>query len=199
MKEDYLWDKTGADPEIERLENALAVFRYRETAPPALPANIIPFERETPRRFFRLSLAFASFAAMLIVCSGVWFQSSNRKTEFANNSPGIIASPIEENLSKRFPTVEPAKLIAGKIESPKQSIERKAVKIRVVAPVNNHRNNLIARKVEVKESPVKLTKEETYAYNQLMLALSITGSKLKLVKDKIDGIEEKTAVSENER
>lgn len=52
MKEDYLWDKTGvADPEIERLENALAVFRYQEAEPPALPAKIVPFERKTPRGF----------------------------------------------------------------------------------------------------------------------------------------------------
>ena len=43
MNEDYLWDKTGEDPEIEKLENALQVFRYKETAPPALPAKALPF------------------------------------------------------------------------------------------------------------------------------------------------------------
>ncbi len=36
MKEDYLWDKTGENHEIERLENALKMFRYKETAPPSL-------------------------------------------------------------------------------------------------------------------------------------------------------------------
>ena len=40
-----------------------------------------------------------------------------------------------------------------------------------------------------KNEPVKLTNEEKFAYNQLMLALSITGSKLKLVQDTIDRIE----------
>ncbi len=27
MKDDYLWDKTGKDSEIEKLENALQIFR----------------------------------------------------------------------------------------------------------------------------------------------------------------------------
>ena len=43
MKEDYLWDKTGSDPEIEKLENALKAFRYQETAPPELPAKNYSF------------------------------------------------------------------------------------------------------------------------------------------------------------
>jgi hypothetical protein len=41
-----------------------------------------------------------------------------------------------------------------------------------------------------------LTAEEKYAYDQLMLALSITGSKLKIVKDKIAGTEDQNAVRE---
>ena len=45
-----------------------------------------------------------------------------------------------------------------------------------------------------------LTEEEKYAYGQLMLALSITGSKLKIVKDTINGVEEiENAAKENER
>ncbi len=66
MKEDYLWNKTGNDPEIEKLENALKAFRYQETAPPALPAKIIPFETKTSRGFFRLAFAFTAFATVLV-------------------------------------------------------------------------------------------------------------------------------------
>jgi hypothetical protein len=47
---------------------------------------------------------------------------------------------------------------------------------------------------------VALTDEERYAYNRLMLALSITGSKLKLVRDTIDQIETgKSANAPNDR
>ena len=60
-------------------------------------------------------------------------------------------------------------------------------------------DNLVAANIETKKPTVKLTKEEKYAYDQLMLALSVTSSKLKLVTDKIDGIEEQNAVLENGR
>jgi hypothetical protein len=38
-----------------------------------------------------------------------------------------------------------------------------------------------------KPEATAFTKEEIYAYNQLMLALSITSDKLNLVKEKIPG------------
>ena len=90
----------------------------------------------------------------------------------------------------------------GKIEQPKRLVEREFVNAEKFVSLKNHRDSSatqerkiekpdssVARRVEVKKSSDKLTKEETYAYNQLMLALSITGSKLKLVKDKIDRTE----------
>jgi hypothetical protein len=58
---------------------------------------------------------------------------------------------------------------------------------------------LIARKTEFVKPAVKLTEEEKYAYNQLMLALSITSSKLKLVEDKIYGAENPEKSLENAR
>ena len=80
MKEDYLWNKTGADAEIERLENALKAFRYQETAPPELPAKIIPFRNENRRADFSDSLSrSAAFACLIVVCLGVWFQFSSEK------------------------------------------------------------------------------------------------------------------------
>ena len=48
--------------------------------------------------------------------------------------------------------------------------------------------------------PVRLTNEEKYAYNQLLLALSITSSKLKLVQETIDRMEDRKEISkENNR
>ena len=199
MKEDYLWDKTGQDTEIERLENALRVFRYQETEPPALPAKIIPFERKFPRGFFRLSFAFAAFAALMIVCFGVWFQFSNNTievgkdfaqtkiTEIAKDSTETVAPQINNKVSEEFLVEKPKDLIVEKVEIPKQSVKRNIVKINKTVPTVYRPNDLIARNIKVKKPDVKLTKEEKYAYDQLMLALSITSSKLKLVSDKVDG------------
>jgi hypothetical protein len=47
---------------------------------------------------------------------------------------------------------------------------------------------------------VALTQEERYAYHQLMLALSISSSKLKVVQDAINGVESnETSTKQNDR
>ncbi len=191
MKEDYLWDKSGAvDAEIERLENALAVFRYVETDAPALPAKIVPFEPKKPRGFFRLAFAFGACAALVIISLGVWFQFSDKKVEVVKDAPETIAQPIADETS----ITEPNEPITAKTESAKQSVTRNAVKVKKSVPATPRQNNLTAQRVEVKKPTVSLTKEEKYAYDQLMLALSVTSSTFKKVKDKVDGVEEKNAV-----
>ncbi|HEX8566625.1 MAG TPA: hypothetical protein VF648_13345 [Pyrinomonadaceae bacterium] len=197
MKQDYLWDKTGADPEIESLENALAVFRYKEIAPPALPAKIIPFKKESPRRSFRFAYAIAACTAFLMIGLGVWFQISTNETATQES----IAQTIQPQIPEPPPNVEavenPAPIVknaktspnitiesAGRISAPKVVRKNKAIPA-VVRPTEKKDKN-----IEAKKSDVQLTKEEQYAYDQLMLALSITSSKLKLVKDKVEGFEE---------
>lgn len=192
MKENYLWNKTGEDPEIEHLENALRVFRWQENAPPALPAKIIPFEAKSPRRFFRLPFAFAGFAVLTVICLGVWFQfAGGGNTEVAKNAPETTAPQKTETLAKDIQAEKQVDLPVEKFETPKQLVERKQIKvIKTAAPIVRKNNPVVARNINTKKSSEELTKEETYAYNQLMLALSITGSKLKLVQDKVDGVEE---------
>ena len=217
MKQDYLWDKTGEDPEIEKLENALLAFRYQETELPALPAKIIPFEQQSTRkffRFFRLSFAFASFASLVTVSFGVWFLFSSGKTEIASNTTqteaaqtvGTVAN--ENQIKKRDEfaikdnlAVKDIDLSIGKGEVSKQSVERKTLKVKNITPGTARKNKeiTIAEKTEAKSSTVKLTKDEKYAYDQLMLALSITSSKLKLVKDKVEGVEEQSASLDKSR
>jgi len=200
MKEDYLWDKTGAvDPEIERLENALAVFRYQATDAPALPAKIIAFEKKTSRSFFRFALAFAACAAFVIVSLGFWFQFSDQKIEVAKDSTETIAPPIVEKVSDEAPVKNTDDSIVVKVETPKQSVERNVVKIKKSVPAIARQNNLTARNGENKKTAVKLTSEEKYAYDQLMLALSVTSSTFKKVKDKVEGVEEQSAVRQDER
>jgi hypothetical protein len=202
MKENYLWDKTGGDIEIERLENALKAFRYQEIAPPALPAKIIPFEKKSPFRFFRFSFASAAFAALMFVCLSVWLLYSPKKIEVAKDLPEAkkievakdsretIVSQIEKKDSDAILAEKPNDLIVGKVGKPKRAAKQNVAQVRKVVPTKIRQNNLIARNVEAKKPEVKLTKEEKYAYDQLMLALSITGSKLKLVSDKVSGGEE---------
>ncbi len=199
MKEDYLWDKTGEDPEIQRLENALQVFRYKETAPPALPAKIIPFERKISRRFFRLAFAFAACAAFVIVSLSVWLQISSEKIEVAKDSTETTAPQISKKVSDEIADEKPDDLIVKKVEVPKQSAEQKIIKVRKLVPASVRQNKPIAQNIQVEKPTDKLTKDEKYAYDQLMLALSITSSKLKLVEEKIYGVEETKNILENER
>ncbi len=211
MKEDYLWDKTGGDFDIEQLENTLQAFRYQETAPPGLPAKIIPFEAKPSRRLFKLTFAFALFAAIAVVCFSAWFYFPNVKTEIAKDSPKIISPPNVENTVKEIPLEKTTNLMIENTETPKNSIKKEVVKIKKFVPQVVRPNKPEAREAAIKNAedliankqaekpPVKLTKEETYAYNQLMLALSITSSKLKIVTDKLEGIEEQNAVRVNER
>lgn len=190
--EDYLWDKTGEDPEIEQLENALAVFRYKETAPPAMPAKVLPFraKSETPRSIFRFAYAAAACLAFAAVALGVWFQIADKKTEVAANPSETQAPPIEN----KIPVDAPVKVSDKSIEAaPKQTIKRKIVKIK--KPV--YQIKAARRNVETKTETAALTKEEKYAYDQLMLALSITGSKLRLVSDKIEGVGNENPVNKN--
>ena len=51
MNEKYLWDKTGEDFEIEKLENALKSLSYRETAAPRIPVKTAP-EKKSSFSFF---------------------------------------------------------------------------------------------------------------------------------------------------
>lgn len=203
MKEEYLWNKTGTDPEIEKLENALKAFRYQESEPPALPAKMVPFERKSPLRFFQFVFAFAGSAALVLVSLGVWIQFSVNKIENVDSLAQSIVPQINVEIPEEISDeklqnadfVKPADMPFTKINISKPA-KRKIVKASRLVPVNTAQNQTIARKTKIKKPSDDLTEEEKYAYNQLMLALSITGSKLKIVRDKANSIEEQTAILE---
>jgi len=91
--------------------------------------------------------------------------------------------------------VTPQQVIATDLFGPR-SVKPNIVKVRQLNAPVIHPNKAVMRNIKIKEPAETLTAEEKYAYDQLMLALSITGSTLRIVKDKIDGIEEKNAVLE---
>jgi hypothetical protein len=190
MKEDYLWDKTGEDAEIERLENALASFRYRETAPPALPAEAFAIEKESPRKFFRFGFAFAAFAAILAIFFTVWFQAATGKIPAARSIAGNAVPKNADKIENKEPEVAPVRAV----EKTPRSSQPTVIKTRYRSAFPVRPNKLTARNFKAAPPAETLTREEKYAYDQLMLALSITSSSLRIVKDKVDGIEEKTAV-----
>jgi hypothetical protein len=188
MNEDYLWDKTGEDSEIEGLENALQVFRYRETAMPEPSAKVLPFRREPSRKIFSYAMAAAACVAFAAFGLVVWLQISNNKTVVGEN---LAETTVPQNNTRsNAATVEkPNNLIDVKLPNTRPSFERKAVKIRQPVPAFVQRKETKGQVIRHIKPDVRLTKEEQYAYNQLMLALSITSSKLKMVKDKVEGLE----------
>ena len=184
MNDEYLWNKTGEDPEIKRLEETLAAFRYRETAPPALP---IAKAENTPRWRFNLGFAFAACASV-VIAAAVWFQISNT----INNSEydvTFVALPEVENATPNAPAApEPKTLPVQTGEPSKPPVRHSPAKIRPTTAATYRRPKFTT--TVPKESFAALTKEEKFAYEQLMLALSITGSKLKIVQNTIDGTED---------
>jgi hypothetical protein len=190
-EENYLWDKTGENREIERLENALQAFRYTESEPPALPAKITAFEAKKPFRFFRLSFALAACALFAFVSLGVWLKFSNDKTEIAKDSVKETAPQTRETISNASELKKPESFTVKTVATKKQTAAQNIVQTRKIIQTNSRPNKAITQTIAVAKPKIKLTKEEKYAYQQLMLALSITSSELKFVKDKAASVEEK--------
>jgi hypothetical protein len=188
MNDEYLWNKTGNDPEIESLEKALAVFRYREAAAPVTVAQSAVLA--TGQRRFRISFAFAfaSFAIVAIVAA-MWLRisSGSSKSESADEIVFVQQSADAPAADVTAPVIEP-------ISTPSLNPDRQG------RPTGNRRRNTTATSAAIRHRPktkdaapkdsiAQLTEEERFAYRQLMLALSITGSKLRIVQDAIDGTE----------
>lgn len=179
MKEDYLWDKTGTDPAIEKLENALSVFKFDESS------LQIPVSARAPvegRRFFKfLSFGFAgaACAGVAVIFWGLWAPVSNPNTvppepEQAFTQPDT--RPQEIDNGPDVPVIADVKAPAPTAAHYKKAVKKAVRPAAVTARVNKQ-----------KQAAEPFTKEEIYAYNQLMLALSITSDKLNLVKEKIPG------------
>lgn len=189
MKEDYLWNRTSSDPEIEALEKALAVFRFQANEPPAFPIKILTLQEGHSRKFFKLGFAFACVSSTIIALLLFLFQSAfYRSTDHS--------AKVEEQPSKSIgvPTVEFQKETANKFPAEKLFIRAAQPAKTTAKPIR-----IVARKPKNMTQSEKLTSEEKYAYSQLMLALSITSNELKIVKDKINGREERSAADDRQK
>ena len=193
MNDEYLWQKTGVDPEIEKLEQKLAVFRYRET-PLSVPVVETAIETARVPRW-RISLAFA-FAASVIaaVLITVVFLGMAGKNE---ESVVFVASPDMEVSAPAPATTDEKKAAPAPIE-------------RVVPQFAHNKRSTVIRTTPTRDRKPKtegprpstiasLTEEEKFAYRQLMLALSVSSSKLKIVEDSIKGTENIENTRTNQR
>ncbi len=184
MNNDYLWDGTGSDPEIEQLERSLGVFKHASSDSP-MPST----PKSNPRRkvtigsfqilHTRFVLASAiCLAFVLLIGLGVWLQL----TEVTPKD--VIADRIIRD--KRSTAPANAHRSAIPVSEPAR------IPVRQAPPVRFASVQQIGPRTEIRKKRIPseiLTKDELYAYNQLMTALSITRTNLRLVKDRVDGIE----------
>lgn len=181
---DYLWDKSGGDAEIESLEAALQKFAYAERALPITTAR----PRFSWLNFFRFRFALAGGLVAVLVLGWLAISRSDPKSEIA-----FIDRTADEPTSKADFSGNTANYNALKNDERRPEVihfshcagpKKKKRSVRtVVRP---------SRPLPQVMTAVAVTREEADAYNKLMLALSITSSKLKIVKDKIGDIDPAT-------
>jgi hypothetical protein len=186
MENDYLWNKTGEDQEIEQLENALRIFSYQENHPPPLPVQIKLTTPGFSILRWRFAFAFAIVLTLFVGGLSVWLrlQSTDQgKLTIADfNYEDSKAAPVSSQASQP----DPERIVVPNAD---KIISKPKVIKTAFHPVEVPKRNLrtLKRKGEPK---IQLTNEEKFAFNQLMLALSITGSKLSEVKKMVNGGEE---------
>lgn len=174
MNNEYLWDRTGSDAEIERLESMLEGLAFRPAEVPPAPAREIKFAMPRSNWLMRFGLGFAAAAACIAVVAGM-FAIRDRQ---APNVAVAVDTP-------------PLKISAPAVQLPDGAEYVKAS----TAPQRKHRPKKRVRREAVtlpspppqRPLPLTLTAEERDAYRQLMIALSITGEQLSIVREKLNG------------
>lgn len=192
MNDEYLWNKTGSDAEVEGLENALKAFRYRENDALRVLVQPSPSPDRKSHRIWRLGFAFAFAAAVVVVLSGALFMWRDNSSATYN---ALSSVPIQDLPLADIPVIE----TTAAIKNPQPKKDKEFVKIRrtgrsAIQPVRP-----VAKRSPNEHPQVQLTAEEKYAYDQLILALSITSSKLKIVKDTVSQIDKPDTAVERYR
>ncbi len=191
MNEEYLWDKTGGDAEIEGFEKVLQTFRYKADEPPTLPAKTFSLAEKPRRNWFQLGFVVAFASVAVLTVPTIWFLATNRdlsiRTEMVRTHDPVLTVAGQNDVPEKI-AIRPASGPESKRTSSSRTIKPAIKPLKTVA-VNS----------KSKDQPVKLTKEEKYAYGQLMLALSITESKLKIVRDTIAGDDESKSALQRDK
>ena len=195
MNDEYLWQKTGKDPEIESLENSLAVFRYRQDAPPIFSAERAIAIEKPSRWQITLPLAFATCLGIVVLAAS-WILISRDGSNPAGKPDELVFVQGSGDSPDVTPEVQLPEAPVRDAEVPRRPANSGHKKIGRTSAVLRRRPKI--KDAAPRDSIAALTKEERFAYRQLMIALSITGSKLKIVKNAIDGSDPDT-VSNDKR
>ena len=177
MNNDYLWNRTGSDAEIERLETILGDLAFRPDEPPRTMRRESVLEPRRPSWFVRFGLGFA--AASTAAVPVVFFLITTRNALPPEGSAAALAPAPKNEVRSAEPSTELKFEKASAVRPGKRTPKKRQT--RRVAKTAPSREG--SRPLPV----ITLTAEERDAYRQLMTALAITGEKLNIVRDKLDG------------
>jgi hypothetical protein len=212
MNKDYLFDKTGEDAEIEKLENLLQTYRFEQNDAPLLPQKVVVFPDKTQWFNFRIAFAFAAclfvavmigFFALKISKKDVLSADNNQKVVPANQEQKTVSEELKPSTEQRKTDSEKFFASSKSVKSVEKQFLPKEKPFRLrEKPLNfvseqinfREKEHKLGKNVQKPKPEIVLTKEEIDAYEQLKLALSITSSKLKIVKEKIDNTEGNNSV-----
>ena len=175
MNNDYLWDCTGSDAEVERLESMLEGLRFRPEEPPPEPACQIVIEPARPRWFMRLGLGFAAASIAAAALLFAMFPSGD--------TPVPVAAVEEQPRAVEPETPEPLL----DLEYVKTSATPQRPKKRKLKKRTRREARFVPVPAEPRPLPETLTAEERDAYRQLMTALAVTGEQLSIVRHTLNG------------
>lgn len=192
---DYLWEARGEpDDEVARLEKVLGSLRHQHRS------IEIPY---APSRhgFFRPQLAAAAVLVIAVLASAAWWLASrpNNSTEVARSPSAHAPKGIEGVTPGGSTGVENPVESAGVSAAPPQNITRLMTKVRAASPetiqrraktttrpgtrIAAHASNAPKQSKDHDTAEATRTREEgTRLKTQLLLALDITGDKLRLVE-----------------
>lgn len=188
MNNDYLWDKTGDDAEIEGLENLLSGLKYQPTDPPVLPV-VIELKAESKTPWWKFSLAFAVPACLLIaILAGFWITRPTQRLQAVNGLKETLPASGSSQIPSAVNNPEANK---QETEIAKDTSPKLITTLYTTKPKRKEMTHAVETRYRKRQPKFEsLTSEEKFAYDQLKLALSITGSKLKVVADTINRAED---------
>ena len=178
MNNDYLWDRTGTDPEIESLEAQLEGLRFRPSEPPPAPARAIVLVPARPNWLLRLGLGFATASA---ACAALIFALLP-----TGEAPAPVAAVVVEEAPPTMTKTEARPALSPEVNYVKAS---SAAPPRKPKPKKRTKREakFTPAPVEPRPLPETFTAEERDAYRQLMTALAVTSENLNIVREKLNG------------
>ena len=183
MNSEYLFEKKGSDPDIERMEDLLSAYRIEPVAPALARTEHVEMPQRAHKRFrfvFAYAGAFAVFAVLITAAVLTVGKFRNQNVEVTAVSPAVV---ISDPRPSDVVTGTPPAVVSAQANP---TDKREPIKPRTEKPITV-RPFQYAKYVRPRSAAKpKLTPEEQYAYDQVRVALWLAGSKLKVVQDTIN-------------